>query len=71
MPERRMHPEGTMHREGDLHGRRRGRNWGVFGGLMALVVLIFAVTVVKMGPEAGNPTAQSSWGEAFVEWIRG
>ena len=54
----------------DLHGRRRGRNWGVFGGLLALVVLLFAVTIVKMGPEAGNPSAQGSWGEAFVEWIR-
>ena len=54
-----------------LHGRRRGRNWGVFGGLLALVVLLFAVTVVKMGPEAGNPSAQSSWGAALVEWIRG
>ncbi len=55
----------------DLHGRRRGRNWGVFGGLLALVVLLFAVTIVKMGPEAGNPSAQTSWGQAFVEWIRG
>lgn len=54
-----------------LHGRRRGRNWGVFGGLLALVVLLFAVTIVKMGPEAGNPSAQTSWGQAFVEWIRG
>jgi hypothetical protein len=55
----------------DLHSRRRGRNWGVFGGLLALVVLLFAVTMVKMGPEARNPAAQTSWGEALVDWIRG
>jgi hypothetical protein len=60
-----------MREQHDLHHRRRGRNWGVFGGLMALVVLLFAVTIVKMGPEAGNPSARGSWGEAFVEWIRG
>ena len=60
-----------MQRDHALHGRRRGRNWGVFGALLAMVVLLFAVTVVKMGPEAGNPTAQLSWGEAFVAWIRG
>ena len=54
-----------------LHERRRGRNWGVFGGLLALVALLFAVTIVKLGGEAGNPTAQTSWGQAFVEWIRG
>ena len=60
-----------MQKPHDLHDRRRGRNWGVFGGLLAMVVLLFAVTLVKMGPEAGNPTAQSSWGEALVDWIRG
>ena len=59
-----------MQKRHELHGRRRGRNWGVFGGLLALVVLIFSVTIVKMGAEAGNPTAGTSWGEAFAEWIR-
>jgi hypothetical protein len=60
-----------IRRDHNLHDRRRGRNWGVFGGLLALVVLLFAVTIVKMGPEAGNPAAQASWGQAFVDWIRG
>jgi hypothetical protein len=60
-----------MQRQHELHHRRRGRNWGVFGSLMALAVLLFAVTMVKMGPQAANPTAETSWGDAFVEWIRG
>ncbi len=63
--------EDLMRREHELHLRRRGRNWGVFGALMALVLLLFAVTIVKLGPEARNPTGETSWGEAFVEWIRG
>lgn len=61
----------SIRRDHDLHGRRRGRNWGVFGALLALALLLFAVTIVKMGPNAGNPSAEGSWGEAFVEWIRG
>jgi hypothetical protein len=58
-------------RDHELHLRRRGRNWGVFGGLLALAVLLFAVTIVKLGPEARNPSAEGSWGEALVEWLRG
>ena len=59
-----------MKTEHELHQRRRGRNWGVLGVLLALIVLLFAVTIVKMGPNAGNPSAQKgSWGDALMEWI--
>ena len=60
-----------MRERHELYGRRRGRNWGVFGALLALALLLFAVTIVKMGPDARNPTAEGSWGEAFIEWVRG
>ena len=44
-----------MHRDSDLHKRRRGRNLGVLAILVAFAILIFCVTVVKMGVNAGNP----------------
>ncbi len=44
-----------MHKDHDLHKRRRGRNIGLLIVLLAFVALIFAVTIVKMGPNAGNP----------------
>ena len=44
-----------MHRDHDLHKRRRGRNLAVLGVALALVVLLFAVTLVKLGPNAANP----------------
>ena len=61
----------AMRRDSDLHGRRRGRNWGVLIALVALVLLIFAVTIVKLGPRAANPSASGSWGTSLVEWLRG
>ena len=60
-----------MRREHDLHGRRRGRNWAVLAGLAALVVLLFAVTLVKLGPDAYNPSTGASWGQSLVTWLRG
>ena len=33
----------------ELHKRRLGRNLAVAGGLMVLVVLFFAITIVKFG----------------------
>ena len=33
---------------GDMHRERRGRNWALAGVLLALVVLFFVVTIVKM-----------------------
>ncbi|MCL5778799.1 hypothetical protein M1105_17620 [Limibaculum sp. FT325] len=44
-----------MRKDHELHRRRRGRNLGVLAVLVAFVVLLFWVTVVKMGTHAGNP----------------
>ena len=44
-----------MRRDHDLHRRRRSRNIGVLVILLAFVVLLFWVTIVKMGGRAGNP----------------
>ncbi|MEO1493634.1 MAG: hypothetical protein AAFV19_15880 [Pseudomonadota bacterium] len=59
-----------LKKEHELHTRRRGRNVGVLGLLVALAVLLFAVTMVKMGPQSGNPTAGASWGETLLNWAR-
>ena len=61
----------AMRRDSDRHGRRRGRNWGVLVALIGLVALLFAVTIVKLGPNAGNPATGESWGTSLVEWLRG
>ena len=53
-----------------MHTRRRGRNYGVLVALGLLVVLLFAVSIVKMGPNAGNPSTGVSWGEALATWLR-
>lgn len=44
-----------LHREHELHRRRRGRNVAVLLVLAGFAVLLFAVTIVKMGGNAGNP----------------
>ena len=44
-----------MRKDHDLHRRRRGRNIGVLVVLVMFVLLLFWVTVVKMGNNAGNP----------------
>lgn len=59
----------ALQKQHELYGRRRGRNYGVLAVLVALVALLFAVTLVKMGPQAGNPSAGASWGDAMMEWI--
>nr|WP_299648452.1 hypothetical protein [uncultured Jannaschia sp.] len=38
----------VMHRDHELHGRRRSRNFGLLGVLLAFIVIIFGVTVVKI-----------------------
>ena len=58
-----------MQREHEMHERRRGRNLGVVGVLVGLAVLLFAVTIVKLGDNAGNPTSGASWGESLMNWI--
>ena len=37
-----------LSREHELHGRRKTRNWGVGGVLGAFVLLVFAITIVKL-----------------------
>lgn len=56
-------------RNHELHGRRFGRNIGVIGLLVGVAVLLFAVTIVKLGDQAGNPTSGSSWGESLQQWL--
>jgi len=43
--------------EHDLHKRRKARNYALLAVLSAFVLLIFAVTIVKLGGHAGNPSA--------------
>lgn len=59
-----------MNNEHEIHSRRRGRNLGVLGLLLALALLLFAVTIVKMGPQAANPSAGTSWGDTLLNWVR-
>lgn len=62
----------AMQREHELHQRRRGRNMGVLGVLVAFVLLLFAVTIVKLGPNAANPSAgEGNWGDRILEWALG
>ncbi len=37
-----------LSREHELHGRRKTRNWGVGSVLGAFVLLVFAITIVKL-----------------------
>ena len=60
----------TIRKEHELYARRRSRNIGVLGALAAFAVLLFAVTVVKMGPNAGNPSVGESWGERLMQWVQ-
>ena len=42
----------------DLHRRRKGRNLAVGGVLLAFATLLFAVTIVKFGPDIRKPSIQ-------------
>ena len=44
-----------MRKDHELHRRRRSRNVGVLAVLLAFAALMYWVTVVKMGVNAGNP----------------
>ena len=59
----------AMRRDHELHGRRRGRNLAVLAALVGLVALLFAVTLVKLGDNAANPTGGASWGESLLLWL--
>ncbi|MEL6267178.1 MAG: hypothetical protein AAFR52_16280 [Pseudomonadota bacterium] len=51
----------SLKRDHELHVRRRGRNLGVLGALTGLAIMLFVITIVKMGEGpgmVGNPTAQ-------------
>ncbi len=53
----------------DMHKRRAGRNRGVLIALSLFVCMLFAVTIVKLGPDAGNPSAGVSWPERLEKWL--
>jgi hypothetical protein len=44
----------------ELHKRRRGRNRAVGGLLGLFVVLLFAVTLVKIGPNVAKQIAEGA-----------
>jgi hypothetical protein len=44
-----------MRKDHELHQRRRSRNVGLLVVLLAFAALLFWVTIVKMGSNAGNP----------------
>ena len=52
-----------------MHKRRAGRNRGVLIVLSVFVCMLFAVTIVKLGPDAGNPSAGVSWPERLEKWL--
>jgi ferric-dicitrate binding protein FerR (iron transport regulator) len=44
-----------IHQEHELHRRRRTRNLAVLAALAGFALLLFTVTIVKLGENAGNP----------------
>jgi hypothetical protein len=44
-----------IRREHELHRRRRGRNLALLAALGGFAALMFVVTIVKLGGNAGNP----------------
>lgn len=48
--------------EHDLHKRRKGRNMAVGGVLLAFVMLLFGVTIAKMGDAVIKPDL--AWSES-------
>ena len=58
-------------KEHELHQRRKGRNGAVLAVLIGFAVLLFAVTIVKLGDNVANPSASVSWGESLMNWMRG
>ncbi len=52
-----------------MHQTRKSRNRGVLIALCLLICLLFTVTIVKLGPNAKNPSADVSWGERLKVWL--
>lgn len=48
--------------EHDLHRRRRGRNLALGAVLVALVALLFGVTIAKLGANVVKP--EMNWSES-------
>lgn len=48
--------------EHELHRRRRGRNRALGFVLISFVLLLFGVTIVKLGPNSIKP--EMSWSES-------
>jgi len=59
----------AMNHEHELHRRRRARNYGIIGCLAGVAALLFAVTMVKLGGNAANPSSGQSWGESLQRWV--
>ena len=60
-----------IEKEHELHQRRKGRNGAVLAVLVGFAVLLFAVTIVKLGDNVANPSQNVSWGESLMNWVRG
>lgn len=55
-------------REHDLHRRRSSRNYGLLAVLGGFAVLLFAVSLVKLGDQAGNPASDGgAWTVAIYQ----
>ena len=55
-------------REHELHRRRRSRNMGLLAVLGSFVVLLFAVSIVKLGASVGNPSSEGgNWTVTIYE----
>ncbi|MEL6997286.1 MAG: cytochrome C oxidase assembly protein [Paracoccaceae bacterium] len=61
----------ALDNEHDLHKRRKGRNTAVLALLLGFAMLLFAVTIVKLGENVANPSASVSWGESLMNWMQG
>lgn len=60
-----------IEKEHELHRRRKGRNGAVLAVLAGFALLLFAVTIVKLGDNVANPSQNVSWGESLMNWARG
>ena len=57
-------------KEHELHQRRKGRNGAVLAVLLGFALLLFVVTLVKLGDNVANPSTTVSWGESLMNWVR-